>query len=132
MIGTVSSGWTQKVSGESPLVDVDRATVIAFFVPSPETQSKDADENEALIDFQLYASSVKKPLAKAGIRFEELYSNFFRVRVGGKTETFHPTTSVGYCFVAPGKSPHVEYGVMTDSDLLLVAKRYFGLTKVPN
>jgi hypothetical protein len=34
---------------------------------------------------------------------------------------------VGYFFIAPGKEPHVEYGVMTDADLLDAARKYFGI-----
>lgn len=33
---------------------------------------------------------------------------------------------VGYYFISPGKQPRVEYGVMTDDDLLHAAKEHFG------
>jgi hypothetical protein len=33
----------------------------------------------------------------------------------------------GYYLVAYGKKPQIEYGVMTDTDLLDLAKQYFGL-----
>jgi hypothetical protein len=36
--------------------------------------------------------------------------------------------SRGYYFIAHGKKPHVEYGVMTDADLLAAAKQYFGVS----
>lgn len=35
--------------------------------------------------------------------------------------------AVGYYLIAPDKKPQIEYGVMTDADLLQLAKRYFGL-----
>jgi hypothetical protein len=34
--------------------------------------------------------------------------------------------NVGYHFVVPGRKPRIEYGVMTDADLLQVANEYFG------
>lgn len=40
---------------------------------------------------------------------------------------FTPTKEkVGYYLISPGKKPRIEYGVMTDTDLLQVAKDYFG------
>jgi len=83
---------------------------------------------EALADFQFYARSVRAPLRKAGIEFYELYTHSFGLRVGNKWTTFWPAkANVGYYFVAPGKKPRIEYGVMTDSDLLQVANAYFGI-----
>ncbi|MDP9051915.1 MAG: hypothetical protein M3O31_14535 [Acidobacteriota bacterium] len=122
MLGTSESGWSQKPV-VSPIVDVHQATVVAFYMPALRSKSVDADDNESLQDFRLYAARVKDPLAKAGIRFEELYVGSFRIRLGSKTQVFHSTSGVGYYLVAPGKKPHVEYGVMTDTDLL-VAKQF--------
>jgi hypothetical protein len=34
---------------------------------------------------------------------------------------------VGYYFIAPGKKPRIEYGVVTDIDLLQIATEYFGV-----
>jgi hypothetical protein len=49
------------------------------------------------------------------------------VRVGKIVKAFRPVKGdVGYYFVAPGKKPRIEYGVMTDADLLQVANEYFG------
>jgi hypothetical protein len=46
-----------------------------------------------------------------------------------KLTTFRPgKVGVGYYLVAPGKDPRVEYGVMTDADLLQLAKEYFGIS----
>ena len=89
---------------------------------------KDPDANEALADFQLYAESLRAPLRKAGIEFHELYANSFQLRDGKRLTTFRPIkANVGYYLVAPGKKPRIEYGVMTDSDLLQVANKYFGI-----
>jgi len=30
----------------------------------------------------------------------------------------------GYYFITPGQMPHIEYGVMTDDDLLQEARKY--------
>lgn len=106
---------------------VSGPTVVAFFPPVTEKDlSQDPDTNESLSDFQSYAQRVRAKLQDAGIDFREIYASSFSVRFGAKTKSFHPRkTQVGYYFVAPGKSPHVEYGVMTDSDILRVAKKYF-------
>ena len=113
-----------------PTIVIRRPTVIAFFAPvSNHEMETDTDENEALADFQLYASQVRKPLQEAGIDFHELYVRSFRVRSGKKFVTFRPQqVEVGYYFVEPGKKPRVEYGVMTHTDILQIAKQQFGLT----
>jgi hypothetical protein len=118
-----------RAAEKQPLVVVRGPTVIAFFEPVPSGEvGKDADANEALADFQFYARSVRQPLRKAGIEFHELYTHSFRLRVGKRLTTFRPVkVDVGYYLVAPGKKPRIEYGVMTDSDLLQVANEYFGI-----
>jgi hypothetical protein len=109
------------------LIVVTGPTVIAFFPPvTPAELNKDADTNEALADFQLYAAHVRPKLDADGIHFEEIYASSFAVRLGTKTTNFRPQkTHIGYYFIAPGKSPRVEYGVMTDSDILEAATDYF-------
>jgi hypothetical protein len=111
-----------------PLVVAEGRTIVAFFPPvSGAKFEKDADTNEALSDFQLYTTRVREPLKNAGVEFHELYTRSFRVRVGKAVTTFHPNkVDVGYCLVVPGKKPRIEYGVMTDTDLLEVANEYFG------
>lgn len=113
---------------KQPVVVVTGRTVVAFFPPTSEAElQKDPDTNEALADFQLYASRVRDQLEKSGIEFHELYAHSFRVRVGKAVTTFHPTKiDVGYYFIIPGKKPRIEYGVMTDADLMQVANEYFG------
>jgi hypothetical protein len=113
-----------------PLVAVGGRTIVAFFAPVTDAElQKDADTNEALADFQLYATRVREPLKKAGVDFHELYTHAFRVRVGKAVTTFRPVkVDVGYYFIVPGKEPRIEYGVMTDADLLQVANEYFGAT----
>lgn len=116
-------------ASQIPLVDVRQATILAFWAPTSKAAVADPDSNESLSDFRLYNGWVRQPLAKSGIRFQVLYAHLFRVRLGEKATIFKPKVDVGYYMIEPGKEPHVEYGVMTDTDLLLVAKQYFGSKK---
>jgi hypothetical protein len=107
--------------------DVRGPTVFAFFPPVTEADlSKDPDTNTALDDFQFYARKVRQPLEKKGIEFREVYAYRFSIRRGTTVSVFTPRKiQVGYYFVAPGKKPHVAFGVMTDADLLQAADAYF-------
>jgi hypothetical protein len=113
---------------KQPVLVVHGPTVVAFFEPVPQAKlDKDPDANESLADFQLYATRVRAPLRKVGIEFHELYTHSFRLRVGNRLTTVRPINAdVGYYLVVPGKKPRIEYGVMTDADLLQVANEYFG------
>jgi hypothetical protein len=115
----------------SPTFDIARPTIVAFFAPVSESQSKEdaGDANEALTDFRLYGTQVRKRLENAGVDYKEAYASRFRIRVGDSAKTFRPAKAVGYYFVAPGKEPHVEYGIMTDADLLHAAHDYFGVSE---
>ena len=112
---------------KTPTFDVHGPTILAFFPPVTEAELlKDPDANTALDDFQFYARKVRQPLEKKGIEFREVYAHRFSIRRGTTVLTFAPKkTQVGYYFVAPGKKPHIEYGVMTDADLLQAADEYF-------
>ena len=69
-----------------------------------------------------------RSLNEMNIDFKELYVRSFRIHISGTDVVFRPKSdAVGYYLIAPGKKPRIEYGVMTDSDLLVAAKRYFGL-----
>jgi hypothetical protein len=111
------------------VVVVNRPTIIAFFPPvTDEELSKSPDTNEALADFQYYAKRARKELQEAGIDFVEVYTTSFAVKSDRKTTVFRgEKTNVGYYFVAPGKASRIEYGVMTDSDILRIATEYFRL-----
>ena len=56
-----------------------------------------------------------------------IYASSFDVKSGVKIRSFHPKIDVGYYFVEPGRSPRVEYGVMTDIDIMHIATEYFRL-----
>jgi uncharacterized protein YecT (DUF1311 family) len=114
---------------QQPVVIVAGPTIVAFFPVTKAELQNNADTGEALADFQLYAKQVREPLKKAGIDFSEVYSHSFRIRIGQEATVFRPTKDdAGYYLIVPGKKPRIEYGVMTDSDLLQVAREYFGTT----
>lgn len=119
------AAWA-KSSAKQPLIVVRKPTVIAFFEHVTEKQlEEEPDTNEALSDFQVYVSSVREPLRKRGIEFHEVDAKSFRLRIGSTITTFHGKMDVGYYLIAPGKKPRIEYGVMTDTDLLDLASKYF-------
>jgi hypothetical protein len=111
------------------LIVVNRPTVVAFCPHVSDAEmSKDPDTNEALSDFQVYARGAREKLRKAGVDFEELYVDSFEVKCEGKTTVFRPgKIKIGYYFIAPGKPPRIQYGVMTDDDILQTATEYFHL-----
>jgi hypothetical protein len=115
-----------KAYGKPPLVDVKGPTLIAFLVPVDTGHSSD-DDNEVHADFSVFALEQAKSCRQNGIHFEELHVHSFRVRDGERLTLFRPTKiTVGYYLLAPRKKPRVEYGVNTDSDLMEIAREYFG------
>lgn len=112
---------------KQPVVIVAGPTIVVFFPVTKTELQKDADTNEALADFQFYAKQVREPLKKTGIEFHEVYAQSFRVRIGQEATLFRPAKgNVGYYLIVPGKKPRIEYGVMTNTDLLQVTSEYFG------
>lgn len=104
-------------------------TVIAFFRHVTDAEmEKDPDTNEALSDFQLYASQAAPKLKKAGITFEAASATAFRIKDGAHLRTFKAKIEVGYYFVAPGKEPRVEYGVRDDHQIEEIAAEYFHIS----
>ena len=118
-----------QTAAEIPTYAITGPTVIAFFAPVTDAElEKNPDTNEALSDFQLYASQVAPRMKRAGIHFEVASAVRFRLKNAGVTHTFTPAkTFVGYYLVAPGKKPRVEYGVLDDLSLMEIAKQYFRL-----
>jgi hypothetical protein len=106
---------------------IQRPTIIAFFPPPKQPDvDYDSDTNEVLSDFQLCAHAAHPHLEKAGIDFTVTTAVSFKIRTGNQVRSFKTgKIGIGYYFIAPGKQPHVEYGVMTDTDLLDLARRYF-------
>lgn len=123
----VPSFCLSQTASKSPLFQVHRPTVIAFFEPVTEAElDKDADLNEVLSDFQWYAGEVRKPLQKSGVDFHVVYARSFRIQIKQKTSAFRVGKNVGYYFVMPGKKPLIQYGVDTDDDIVSTARKYFG------
>jgi hypothetical protein len=107
-----------------PVISVEGPTIVAFF-PVTDSELKDAETNEALSDFQHNASQVEKPLQKRGIKLFQSYAASFHLKFKTNVRVFTPEKGqCGYYFITPGQKPHVEYGVMTDEDLLQEAKKY--------
>lgn len=118
---------------EQPEVhEIHRPTIIAFFV-ADSTKSTDeraeADQAEAGSDFSYYASLVKEPLRRLGIDFRISEAQSIQIRNKTSVQNFRSSKlGIGYVFVAPGRRPRVMRGVMTDQDIIEMAKDYFRIT----
>jgi hypothetical protein len=125
---SVAGRWKCSKRADSDLT-VERPTILAFFPPVTDADlDQNPDTNEALGDFQLYATRVSPSLKKAGIDFEVVSAVKFKVKNGANVRTFRTgKIAIGYYFVAPGKEPHLQFGVMTDDEILEVASTYFGI-----
>jgi hypothetical protein len=103
-------------------------TVIAFL--DPTDSGKDPQFTETLLDFQRSIRRVRVRF-ESKIRARECYQSSFEVRVGGARRRFvAKAQGVGYYFVSPRQEPRIEYGVITDDDLIDVMKEYFGVNVV--
>lgn len=112
---------------KTPVINVSGPTLIAFFAPVTQDEvDNDNEISETLSDFQWHLREVKQKLQKAGISVNEIYARKFEVVTGNKKKVFKSgKIDVGYYFVKPGKSPKVEYGVMSNSDIVDAAGEYF-------
>jgi hypothetical protein len=112
-----------------PIYAVEGPTIMAFFRHVSDAEMNNGpDVNEALGDFQLYVSQAGPRLRALGVDLEVASATRFKLRMGNHVRDFRARKGdVGYYFIAPGKEPRIEYGVMTDSDLVGAASRYFGL-----
>lgn len=115
-------------AGKLPLIVIHRRSVIAFFVGANEAREIDANGNESLSDFQLYAYQAKGPLKKMKVDLLDTTSPAFSIQTGTKVVDFHPAQRIGYYFIASGREPRVEYGVRTDDQLIEIASQYFSVT----
>lgn len=125
----IASGYAQTATPTIPTFVVHGPTIVAFFphVTDAEMESN-PDTNEVLGDFQLYVGAASKPLREAGIDFQVVDGRAFNIRIGTKVRGFHSgKIGIGYYFIAPGKKPRIEYGVLVDADILDVANKYFGI-----
>lgn len=118
----------QSHSQSPPLFVIHGPTILAFFYPMTQADAESGEgDAEALNDFDFYAEKVQSRLKQAGVDFHEVDARSFRIRTGGRVRTFRTgQVGIGYYFISPGREPHVERGVMTDLDMLAVARKYFG------
>jgi hypothetical protein len=117
-----------RASIETPLFDIHQPTVLAFFRPTSHADESGSRANDTLSDFQVYLRKASAPLGQAGIEVHDVYARSFQVRERMKTTTFQTKKiGIGYYLVSPGKKPRVEYGLMSDSDLIRVASEYFDM-----
>ena len=111
--------------GPQPVFEVRNPTVVAFFV---EDAQSEIGSDESAADFKRYAARVAEPLRKLGIEFRQTYASSFCVRIDDTSVVFRPKEiKAGYYLIAPGKKARIEYGVLTDHDLLQIARQYFGI-----
>src|SRR5579862_977706 len=118
-----------RTSLETPRFEITRPTLLAFFRPASHMNDTGTGANDALSDFQIYLNRAGVPLGKAGIDIHEVYARSFQVQDGMKLTTFQTKKiGIGYYLVSPGKKPRIEYGLMSDADLIRVASEYFDMT----
>jgi hypothetical protein len=124
MMAGIASG---RSSRKSSAMEIDGPTVIAFYPEVSKTDRKNSDADESLSEFQLYAASARQRLESEGVNMQEVFTRSFEVVLDGRATTFRPSKATpGYYFATPGRKPRIEYGVMSDTDILRVAKEYFG------
>ncbi len=117
-----------QASLETPIFDVVRPTVLAFFRPASHMNDTGSSANDTLSDFQVYLNKAKYPLQRSGIDVQEIYARSFKVRIGTTITTYQTRKiGIGYYMVSPGKKPRIEYGLLNDTDLISVADEYFGV-----
>jgi len=97
---------------EQPAFAVRRPTIVAFFPPVTQAElDQDADTNETLADFQLYAPR-SQTAPRSRRRFLRRLCPVVQIRHRNQITTFRPDDGQeGYYFIAPGKKPRIEYGV---------------------
>jgi len=127
LAGSAVGGFAQK----TPTIDVTGPIILAFFVPVTEAQLRQSPEtSESLADFQHYVAQVRPALSTRGIELREVRAERFTIRQGAMTTLYAvKKNGVGYCLASPGKEPLVQFGVLTDADLLKLADKYFGKSK---
>ena len=129
VFAATNPGYCQDTPTPIPAFEVHGPTIVAFFPHmSDADMDADPDMNEVLSDFQLYVGAASGPLKRSGVDFQMASARAFQVRIGTKVRLFQTgKIGIGYYFVAPGKRAYVQYGVMTDADILETAGRYFGI-----
>ena len=121
-------GNAQYTARVVPVFVVRGPTIVAFSSPATKMELESSpDTSDVMNDFRSYNVAAHESLLKSGIEFHEADGHSFKTRIGKRIQTFRTDEiGVGYYLVAPGKRPRVKTGVMTNSDLLAAARKYFG------
>ena len=122
---------TTALSTAKKAVVVTGPTLVAFFAISQSEVDADPDGAEALGDFRHHLGGARAALERAGFAVHETYADTVRLLVSGRTIDFRPrehSVRIGYYLIAPGRAPQIEYGVLTNDDVVDVAMAYFRRT----
>jgi hypothetical protein len=115
---------------DSTTVLVQGPVLVAFY-PAASQEAVDSSEDLATVidDFSYHLSTAMDSLRALGITVTERPVGQIRLSEGGRAREFLPakdSADVGYLFVIPGQPDRVQYGVMTNSDLVDAARHYLG------
>jgi hypothetical protein len=146
--GRLLVGWTaiatgfalaRPASAQAPKpvmrISVDSPTVVAFF--SVSQREIDADSGDqggglqaALDDFQYYLARAAALLHNAGARVTWAYADtVVLTRLDGSESRVlaRDALRIGYAFAGPGKPLYTVSGVMTDVDIVCMAREHLSL-----
>jgi len=98
-------------------------TVIAFF--DYENALKNPDAQDALDDFRFFLEGLREQIDQSVIRIHECQRPSFEVEADGRRLKAEQS-GAGYYMITPGKDARVERGVVTENDLIVVMREYFG------
>jgi hypothetical protein len=112
-----------------PAFEIEGPTIITYFRESSQAElDKGGGDAEAASDYSYYLNNVEGRIESSGITLKSIVGAHFRVKIGNKVlDVRDDAVGVGYYFITPGKAPRLEKGVMTDEDLVLEARKYFGM-----
>ena len=114
-------------NSEVALVYISGPTFLSFL---PKDTA--GEEAEVLADFYWHVGQVRDALAGTGVAVHHVEARAVLVQYGGVRQSCAaPDIDFGTCLVAPRREPEVFAGVSTDADLMIAARRYFGLEGSP-
>ncbi|HEX6751789.1 MAG TPA: hypothetical protein VF092_31130 [Longimicrobium sp.] len=113
-------------AADTASVPVRGPTVVACFHPVTQAQvDADPDLGTVLDDWQWHWSSAARSLRAHGVAAEARMADWVKLAIAGRLRLVR-CPGVGYVLAAPGRGPKVLRDVMTDSDLVDAAARFFG------
>ena len=127
-IGNPLGAQSSPASTKGVRVAVAGPTIVAFFVASPG----DSD-SESLSDFEFYLGKVAPDLDNAGVKLVVAFADtLYLTWPDGRKQVVSTRDSigVGYGFTDRRRPLAMEYGVMTDIDLLCEATRRLGVGRL--